>query len=209
MVQSCPDYWNTLARHNGWQRQAQLGDGGFPVRRTIAKACGLDAATHNPIVHTDNACARNSIDTGSASGHRVRGSLSTFEQRDSMDQANDIQTNAPPKPSGRALVAKVIIALLVAVTCFAVVMRLPESNEPFFDSPLRSVLAGVGLLGVAWPLLTAGSRLRKHAAGSPYFEEGFIAGVLTLFGFILLILALVCLALAAYALVTRFLAPSR
>jgi hypothetical protein len=32
----------------GWQRQAEsseLGDGGFPVRRTIAKASGLDAAT--------------------------------------------------------------------------------------------------------------------------------------------------------------------
>jgi len=32
----------------GWQRQAQsskLGDGGFPARKTIAKAFGLDAAT--------------------------------------------------------------------------------------------------------------------------------------------------------------------
>ena len=34
----------------GWQRQAEsaeLGDGGFLVRRTIAKACGLAAATHS------------------------------------------------------------------------------------------------------------------------------------------------------------------
>ena len=33
----------------GWQRQAEsseLGDGGFLMRRTIAKAFGLDAATH-------------------------------------------------------------------------------------------------------------------------------------------------------------------
>jgi hypothetical protein len=32
----------------GWQRQAEsseLGDGGFPRRRTIAKTFGLDAAT--------------------------------------------------------------------------------------------------------------------------------------------------------------------
>ncbi len=29
----------------GWQRQSQLGDGGVAVRRTIAKAFGLDAAT--------------------------------------------------------------------------------------------------------------------------------------------------------------------
>ncbi len=127
--------------------------------------------------------------------------------RDTMNQTNDIQTSAPPKPSGRALVAKIILSLVVAVTCFTVVMLLPESDKPFFDSALRSVLAGVGLLGVAWPLLTAGSLLRKHAARSPYFEEGFIAGVLTLFGFILLILALVCLALAAYALLTRYLTP--
>ena len=35
----------------GWQRQAEsseLGDGEFPVRRTIAKAFGLDAATRLP-----------------------------------------------------------------------------------------------------------------------------------------------------------------
>jgi hypothetical protein len=120
-----------------------------------------------------------------------------------MDQTNDIQSNTPKKPSRKPLVAMIAFALIVAVTCFTIVMLLPESDKPFFDSPLRSALAGVGLLGVAWPLLTAGSRLRKHAAGSPYFEEGFIAGVLTLFGFILLILALVCLALAAYPLLAR------
>jgi len=126
-----------------------------------------------------------------------------------MDRTNDIQSNAPKRPSPKALVAKIIMALAVTVTCFTVVMLLPESDKPFFDSPLQSTLAGVGLLGVAWPLLTAGSRLRKHAAGSPYFEEGFIAGVLTLFGFILLIVALLCLALAAYALLARFLLAGR
>jgi len=30
---------------DGWHRQAQLGDGGFGVRKTIAKAFGLDDAT--------------------------------------------------------------------------------------------------------------------------------------------------------------------
>jgi len=126
-----------------------------------------------------------------------------------MNQTNDIQSNAPKRPSPKAIAAMIAIALGVAVTCFTVVMLLPESDKPFFDSPLQSTLAGLGLLGVAWPLLIAGSRLRKHAAGSPYFEEGFIAGVLSLFGFILLIVALVCLALAAYALLARFLVPSR
>ena len=103
--------------------------------------------------------------------------------------------------STKAVVAIIAAAIVIAITCFTIVMLLPESDKPFFDSPLRSVLAGVGLLGVAYPLLIAGSRLRKHAAGSPYFEEGFIAGVLSLFGCIILIVGLVCLALAAYALI--------
>ena len=119
-----------------------------------------------------------------------------------MDQTNSIEKG---KHSTKAIVAIVAAAIVVAVACFTVVMLLPESDKPFFDSPLRSALAGVGLLGVACPLLIAGSRLRKHAAGSPYFEEGFIAGVLTLFGYILLIVALLCLALAAYALLERLL----
>ncbi len=41
-----------VARCLGWQRQAEsseLGDGGFPVRRTIAKAFGLDAATRRTL----------------------------------------------------------------------------------------------------------------------------------------------------------------
>ncbi len=126
-----------------------------------------------------------------------------------MDETDNVQTRTIAKASRKILVAKIIIALVAAVVCFTVLMLQPESNKPFFDSPLRSALAGVGLLGVAWPLLTAGARLRQHAAGSPYFEEGFIAGVLTLFGFILLILALLCLALAAYALIAHFLAGSR
>ena len=126
-----------------------------------------------------------------------------------MDQTTDIQSRTAKKPSRTALVAKIAAALVVAIACFAVLMFQPESDRPFFDSPLRSAVAGVGLLGVAWPLLTAGARLRKHAAGSPYFEEGFIAGVLTLFGSILLILALLCLALAAYPLLERQIGGNR
>jgi len=34
---------------SGWQRQAQLGDGDLAVRRTIAKAFGLDDATLLPL----------------------------------------------------------------------------------------------------------------------------------------------------------------
>jgi hypothetical protein len=35
---------------SGWQRQAQLGDGGLAVRKTIAKAIGLHA-TNNVTKH--------------------------------------------------------------------------------------------------------------------------------------------------------------
>jgi hypothetical protein len=119
-----------------------------------------------------------------------------------MSQTNNIEKK---RRSAKAIVAIIAAAIAVAVACFTVVMLLPESDKPFFDSPLRSALAGVGLLGAACPLLIAGSLLRKHAAGSPYFEEGFIAGVLTFFGYILLIVALVCLVLAAYALIERLL----
>jgi hypothetical protein len=126
-----------------------------------------------------------------------------------MDQADSVQSKMAKKPSVKAVVALIVIALLVAVACFTAVMLLGESDRPFFDSPLRSALSGVGLLGVACPLLVAGSRLRRHAARSPYFEEGFIAGVLSLFGFIVLLVGLLCLALAGYALVERVLiAPS-
>jgi hypothetical protein len=31
----------------GWHRQAQLGDGGFAMRKTIVKAFGLDDATRH------------------------------------------------------------------------------------------------------------------------------------------------------------------
>jgi len=125
---------------------------------------------------------------------------SACERQGSMGQTD---TTDKRQLSPKAIVAIIAAAIVLAVTCFTVVMRLPESDRPFFDSPLRSVLAGIGLLGVAYPLLVAGSRLRQHAAGSPYFEEGFIAGVLSLFGYIVLIVAFVCLALAAYALIER------
>jgi len=41
----CQQGKRKVAQHGGWHRQAQLGDGGFPVRGTVAKAFGLDDAT--------------------------------------------------------------------------------------------------------------------------------------------------------------------
>jgi hypothetical protein len=65
----CPDRSDTGTRRRasaesqdvmGWQRQAEsseLGDGGFLVRETIAKAFGLDAATRLPqLVSSGSKC---------------------------------------------------------------------------------------------------------------------------------------------------------
>jgi len=119
-----------------------------------------------------------------------------------MDQDNATRTGRFPR---KAVIAASLGAG-VAVACFVAVALLPETELPFFDSPLRSLLAGGGLLGVACPLCITGSLLKRHSAGSPYFEEAFIAGVLNLFGFVALALAAACILLAAYAVVHRFLA---
>jgi hypothetical protein len=118
-----------------------------------------------------------------------------------MDQTNDVHQKR--RLSAKAIVAVVASAIVIAVMCFAVIAMLPASDRPFFDSPLRSALTGVGLLGVAAPLCIGGYLLKRHSAGSPYFEEGFMAGVLNVFGFIVLAVAVACLALAAYALIVR------
>jgi protein-S-isoprenylcysteine O-methyltransferase Ste14 len=121
-----------------------------------------------------------------------------------MDPIDDLKKR---KRSKHRILAVIGAAVVVALACFTVVAVLPSSEKPFFDSPLRSAITGLGLLGVAFPLCIAGSLLRKHAAGSPYFEEGFMAGVLSLFGYIVMIVGILCLGLAVYALVHRLVAP--
>jgi hypothetical protein len=123
----------------------------------------------------------------------------------SMDRTNDGHSTGGKRLSRRGLVVIIGLSLVLAVACFVVVAILPASEEPFFDSPLRSLLVGVGLLGAAAPLCIAGALLKRHAADSPYFEEGFIAGVLNVFGYLILAVGVACLALAAYALLHRML----
>ena len=87
----------------------------------------------------------------------------------------------------------------VAVVCFVVLALLPASKQPFFETPLRSALTGLGVLGIACPLCLIGSLLRKRSESSPYFEEGFIAGAISLFGLVCLLVGLLCLGLSVYA----------
>jgi len=122
-----------------------------------------------------------------------------------MSQENNIQEKGrKPFPKKTVLLAIVIgTAIAIAVICFALVVILPQPKEPLLKNPLRSLLTGLGLLGVACPLCIVGSILGKRATKSPYFEEAFIATVLNIFGVLCSILGLICIGLGIYALVKR------
>jgi len=108
------------------------------------------------------------------------------------------------KPLPKKTVLLVIltgIAIGIAVICFTLVALLPPPDGPLLKDPLRSLLTGLGLLGVACPLFIVGFRLERRAATSPYYEEAFIATVFNIFGFLCLILGLICIGLSIYALV--------
>jgi len=94
-------------------------------------------------------------------------------------------------------------AVLIAIICFVVVAVRLESKSPFFDAPLRSLLTGFGLLGLAIPPFTAGFMLQKKAVVSPYFEEAFIRTGFYIVGFVCFFLGLICIGLSIYALIMR------
>jgi len=123
-----------------------------------------------------------------------------------MSQDQEMPESDRPQSSRRKLLLVMGLALAVAVVCFVVLARLPTSKQPFFDAPLKSALTGLGVLGIACPLCLIGAVLGKRAESSPYFEEGFIAGVITLFGLVCLLVGLLCLALSVYAVATNLLA---
>ena len=129
-----------------------------------------------------------------------------------MNEQNDIQQKSRQRFSKKMVLLAIGIALVISVVCFVVVAILPASKaalrgpkQPFFNSPLRSALTGIGLLGVTCPLYIVGFIIKKRSAKSPYFEEAFIAAVINLFGFVCLCLGLVCIGLSVYALVKRLL----
>jgi hypothetical protein len=120
-----------------------------------------------------------------------------------MDEPNEIQGRAKPRLFPKTTLLIMGGAVGLAAICFVVVALLPASEEPYFESPLRSVLTGLGLLGVACPFCIIGSALRRRSAGSPYFEEAFIASVISLFGYVCVLFGLLCTGLGVYALVMR------
>ncbi len=105
----------------------------------------------------------------------------------------------------RGVLISMGIALAVAIVCFAVTAFLPVPKGATVKDPLRSFVAGVGVAGVAYPLCTLGSALKRKFALSPYFEGTFIAGVLNLAGYICAAVALVCLGFGVYDLILTLL----
>lgn len=121
-----------------------------------------------------------------------------LDGRVKMSDENDtIEKTLVTFPKKKVLIV-IGIAIGIAVVCFALVVILPRPEEPLFKNPLRSLLTGLGLLGVACPLCIIGSILGKRATTSPYFEEAFITTVFNVFGFICLILGLICIGLSIY-----------
>jgi len=121
----------------------------------------------------------------------------------------DEQNNTQKKTRGRFSKKKILLinglAVIVAIICFVVIAIWLPLKGPFFDAPLRSLLTGLGLLGLACPPFTAGFLLQKKAAASPYFEEAFIRTGFHIIGFVCFILGLICVGLSIYALIMRML----
>ena len=116
-----------------------------------------------------------------------------------MSEQKNVQERVKGTFHKKTVLLVIGIAIGIAVASFTVVTVLPAPDEPLFKDPLRSLLVGLGLLGVACPLCIAGSILGKRAATSPYFEEAFITTVLNVFGFLCFILSLVCIGLSICA----------
>ena len=122
-----------------------------------------------------------------------------------MDPENEIATEPRGRASKVAVVLGMALPLVVALTCFIVLAVLPAPDGPRLKDPLRSLLTGVGVLGVATPLCIAGWRLKQRFAMSPYYEGHFIATVLSVFGFVCLAAGLACVILGLYDLAMRYL----
>ena len=102
----------------------------------------------------------------------------------------------------RRLVLAIGASLAISLVCFVALAVLPEPTGPRRKDPLRSILTGLGVLGVASPLCIGGAVLKQRFASSPYFEGNFIATVLSVFGFVCVAAGLACILLGVYDLLS-------
>ena len=121
-----------------------------------------------------------------------------------MDEQNNKQEKARSGSSKKKMLLINGLAVVIATICFVVIAVWLPLKGPFFDAPLRSLLTGLGLLGLACPPFTLGFIFQKKAALSPYYEEAFIRTGFYIVGFVCLIIGLICIGLSIYALIMRF-----
>jgi hypothetical protein len=122
-----------------------------------------------------------------------------------MSPDNPVVEEAQKSPRRKGAVIAVGAALGVALICFVVLALLPPPKGRVLDDPLRSILTGVAVVGLACPLCIAGLLLKRRFVSSPYYEGGFIAGVLSLFGYLVMAAGLACIGFGLYDLAVRLL----
>ena len=124
-----------------------------------------------------------------------------------LDVAMDEQNNIQEKTRSGFSIKKILLinglAVVTAAICFIVIAIWLPLKGAFFNVPLRSLLTGLGLLGLACPPFTAGFIYQKKAALSPYYEEAFIRTGFYIVGFVCLIIGIICIGLSIYALIMR------
>lgn len=120
-----------------------------------------------------------------------------------MDEQNNIQEKIRSGSSKKKILLINGMAVVIATICFVVIAIWIPLEGPFFDVPLRSLLTGLALLGLACPPFTAGFIFQKKAAASPYYEEAFIRTGFYIVGFVCSIIGIICIGLSFYALIMR------
>jgi hypothetical protein len=122
-----------------------------------------------------------------------------------MSPDNPVVEKAKKSPCRKGAFIAIGAALGVALTCFVVLALLPLPKGRLLDDPLRSILTGVAVVGLACPLCISGLLLKRRFASSPYYEGGFIAGVISLFGYLIMAAGLACIGFGLYDLIVPFL----
>lgn len=109
------------------------------------------------------------------------------------------------RSSRKIIIVSIALSFLLALACFIVLAVVPAPKGPPLKDPLRSLLTGLGVIGVATPLCIAGFSLKRRFASSPYFEGSFIATVLNVFGFACFAAGLACIIVGTYDWIMQFL----
>lgn len=107
--------------------------------------------------------------------------------------------------SARRIPILVGISVVLAATCFTLVVVLPSPKGPFLENPLRGFLTGIGIFAVSLPLYIAGAKIKRRSLDAPGFDEAFMTGVCYVFGFACTVTGLVCMGFALYSLIIRLL----